>query len=279
VVSLFARSCQFRRRLLLAGVAWVCLPLSATAQEQEIRIGGTGAALGALKLVAQAFAATRHGVRINVLPSLGSGGGIKALLAGALQIAVSSRELTPAEVSAGAAAVEYACTPFVFVTASTNPASSVTTQELVDAYAGNKSSWADGAKLRLVLRPNNDIDTQALKAMSPAMHEAMLAAGQRRGQLVAGTDQEAASSIATIPGALGTSTLSLILSEGTGLKALALDGVVPTVPAMASGAYPLRRRLYVVTGPATTSQAQAFVAFLRAPAGTEILHKTGHWVP
>jgi ABC-type phosphate transport system substrate-binding protein len=48
---------------------------------------------------------------------------------------------------------------------------------------------------------------------------------------------------------------------------------------MASGAYPLRRRLYVVTGPATTSQAQAFVAFLRAPAGTEILHKTGHWVP
>lgn len=264
---------------MMACAAWGCLPVWATAQEQEIRIGGTGAALGALKLLAQAYAATQHGVRISVLPSVGSGGGIKALLGGALQIAVSSRELTPAEVTAGAAAVEYACTPFVFATASTNPVSSVTTQQLVDAYSGNKSTWADGAKLRLVLRPSNDSDTLALKAMSSVMRDAMLAAEQRKGHVVAGTDQEAVSSIASIPGALGTSTLSLILSEGAGVKALALDGVAPTVEAMVSGAYPLRRRLFVVTGPATTPQAHAFVAFLRTPAGTEILHKTGHWVP
>lgn len=279
MVSLFALGCPLRRRSLLACAAWVIWPLSAASQEQEIRIGGTGAALGALKLLAQAFATAQKGLRMNVLPSLGSSGGIKALLGGALQIAVSSRELTPAEVNAGAVAVEYACTPLMFVTASTNPIEGVTTQDLVDVYSGNKNTWADGAKLRLVLRPGSDVDTQTLKEMSPAMRAAVLAAEQRRGQVVAVTDQEAASSVATIPGALGTSTLSLVLSEGLGLKALALDGVMPTVQAMVSGAYPLRRRLYVVTGPATTPQAHAFVAFLRTPAGTEILHKTGHWVP
>lgn len=281
VMSLFAHSWAPGRRgvLTLSALALCAMwPAVIGAREQEIRVGGTGSALGTLKLLAQAYGASPAGARLNVLPSLGSSGAIRALLGGALQIAVSARQLTPAEVGAGAVAVECGRTPLVFATAADNPVNGITTQELIDVYLGNKTSWSDGSKLRLVLRPSGDSDSDALRALSPAMREALAIAEQRRGQLVASTDQDAASSIESIPGAVGTSTLALLLSENRDLKALALDGVVPTALAVAVGEYPLHRSLYLVTGPATTALALAFVAFVRSAAGAEILHKTGYWV-
>jgi phosphate transport system substrate-binding protein len=254
------------------------LPLTASAQDQPIKISGNGASLATLQMLAQAYASVQPGATISVLPSVGSSGGIKAMLAGALQIAVSARELTPAEIQAGAVATECGRTPFVFATAATHPVNAVTTQDLVDFYAGNKLSWPDGTRLRLVLRPSTDSDTATVKAMSPAMRDAASLADQRKGMVFAVTDQEAASGIEKVPGSLGTSTLALILSEHRAIKPLALDGVMPSPQTLASGAYRLYRSMYVVTGPKTSMQALAFVAFVRSPAGAEILQRTGHWV-
>jgi len=92
------------------------------------------------------------------------------------------------------------------------------------------------------------------------------------------TDQDTASSIEKVPGALGPSTLALMLSEERALKALTLDGVVPSAENIANGRYPLFKQLLIVTGPKTPPEAQAFVSFVRSGAGREILAQTGHWV-
>jgi phosphate transport system substrate-binding protein len=247
-------------------------------QAQDIKIGGTGAALGTMQLLAQAYAKTQPDARITVLPSMGSGGGIKAVLAGAVQIAVSARPLNEAEAKAGAASVEYGRTPFVFATAASNRATGVTTQDLVDSYAGALDHWPDGAKLRLVLRPIGDSDSETIKSMSPAMRNAKSAAEQRKGMVFTVTDQETATSIEKITGALGPSTLALLLSEQRPLKALALNGVVPSAHSIADGSYPLYKELLLVTGPKSPPEAQQFVAFVRSPAGREVLRQTGHWV-
>ena len=249
-----------------------------TAQSQELRIGGTGAALGTLQQLAQAYAKAVPGTKLVVLPSMGSGGGIKAVLAGAIQIGLSSRPLSQAEVLAGAVAVEYGRTPFVFATAATNPVAGITTQNLVDYYAGKADTWPDGSKLRLVLRPIGDSDSESIKAMSPAMREAKTAAEQRKGMVFTVTDQETASAVEKIPGALGPSTLALLLSEKRTLKALALDGVVPSAQNIANGSYPLQKLLLLVTGPKSPPEALAFIGFVRSPAGRDILQQTGHWV-
>jgi phosphate transport system substrate-binding protein len=266
------------RGAVLAGLVLAVSPATSSAQEQSIKISGNGASLATMQVLAQAYASVQPGASINVLPSVGSSGGIKAMLAGALQIAVSARELTAAEVQAGAVATECGRTPFVFATASTHPVNAVKTQDLVDFYAGRTLSWPDGSKLRLVLRPSTDSDTATVKAMSPEMREAASMAEQRKGMVFAVTDQEAASNIEKVPGALGTSTLALILSEHRAIKPLALDGVMPSPQTLASGAYPLHRSIYLVTGPKTSMQALAFVAFIRSPAGAEILQRMGHWV-
>jgi phosphate transport system substrate-binding protein len=174
--------------------------------------------------------------------------------------------------------VECGRTPFVFATAAANPVAGITTQNLVDFYAGKVNEWPDGSKLRLVLRPIGDTDSETIKSMSPAMREAKSAAEQRRGMVFTVTDQETASSIEKVSGALGPSTLALMLSEKRTLKALALDGVVPNAQNLANGSYPLGKQLLIVTGPKTPPEAHAFVTFVRSAAGREILQQTGHWV-
>jgi phosphate transport system substrate-binding protein len=275
--SVFTRLNAQRRQWLLACAA-VAFSATAGAQTQELKIGGTGAALGTMQWLAQAYAKTSPEARITVLPSMGSGGGIKALLAGAIQISVSSRPLSESESNAGAVAVEYGRTPFVFATASSSKVAGITTQNLVDYYAGQADEWPDGSKLRLVLRPIGDSDSETIKSISPAMREAKSAAEQRKGMAFTVTDQETANAIEKVPGALGPSTLALLLSEKRALKALALDGVVPSVQSIANGTYPLHKQLLIVTGPKTPPEAHAFVAFVRSAAGREVLQQTGHWV-
>ena len=180
---------------------------------------------------------------------MGSGGGIKALLAGALDLAVSSRPPNDSETQAGAQALEYGRTALVFVTASSSPHADVTTQSLIDAYSGKTNTWPDGSKLRMVLRPQGDSDSDAIKALSPAMREAKQVAENRKGMVMATTDQEAATAIEKISGAIGPTTLALMLSEKRPLKVLTLNGVTPSPQTLASGKYPLSKTMQLVTGP------------------------------
>ena len=258
--------------------AFIALTASATAQTQEIKIGGTGSAIGTMQVLARAYGEAHPAAKITVLPSTGSSGGIKALQAGAVQIAVSSRPLNEAESKAGAVAVEYGRTPFVFATSAANPVAGIKTQDLVDFYAGKVDEWPDGSKLRLVLRPIGDSDSESIKSMSPAMREAKGVAERRQGMIFSVTDQDAALSIENVPGALGPSTLALLLSEKRTLKALALDGVAPSAKTLANGSYPLFKQMLIVTGPKTPPEAQAFVGFVQSAAGRAILQQTGHWV-
>lgn len=265
-------------RLGLLPCALFALAATAGAQAQEIKIGGTGSALGTMQLLAKAYSATQSSAKITVLPSTGSSGGIKALQAGAIQIAVSSRPLNEAESKSGLVAVEYGRTPFVFATSTSNRATGIKTQDLVDFYAGKSAAWADGSKLRLVLRPVGDSDSESIKSISPAMRDALTTAEQRQGMLFTVSDQDTAQSIETIAGALGPSTLALLLSEKRALKALALDGVIPSAQTLANGSYRLSKQMLIVTGPKTSPEAQAFVTFVLSAAGRDILQQTGHWV-
>jgi phosphate transport system substrate-binding protein len=241
-------------------------------------MGGTGAALGTMQLLAEAYGRSHPDTRITVLPSIGSGGGIKAVLSGVLQIALSARPLTEKEVKAGAVGVEYGRTPLVFATSPATKTSGLTTQILIDIYAGRKEQWSDGEKIRLVLRPIGDSDSELINNMSPAMRAATRAAEQRKGMAFAVTDQDAANNIERIPGALGPSTLALILSEKRQVKVLALNGIAPSATSIADGTYPLYKQLRLITGPKTPPAAHEFVTFVRSAAGREILSQTGHWV-
>jgi phosphate transport system substrate-binding protein len=268
-------------RLRAAWLSLVCagMALALPAQADEIKIGGTGAGVGTMALLVKAFARERPDLQLSVLPSMGSGGSIKAVLAGAIQIGISARALKEDERRAGAVSLEYARTPFVFAVAASSRVDGITTGQLIEAYAGRASDWPDGSKLRLVLRPTGDSDSDLIRHLAPGMPGALDAAEQRKGMYFAVNDQEAAAAIERIPGALGPTTLALILSEERRLKALALDGVLPNAENLANGRYTHHKALMLVTGPRTPPEAQAFVRFVQSDAARKLLRQTGHWVP
>jgi phosphate transport system substrate-binding protein len=262
--------------LLLACSVFTPGARAGDAADTQIRIGGSGGPLATMHLLAEAFQKTHPQARFVIVPSLSSGGGIKALRAGALDLALVSRPLTDKERSPDLVATEYARTPFVFATAPRTGARGITTAELVSIYNGQRTSWPDGRPLRLVLRPKTDSDTDITKSLSPEMNQAVNASFAREGLLIATTDQASADSIETIPGAIGTTTLAQIISEKRKFQMLALNGVVPGLDTLAEGKYPHYKTFFVVTGPASSPTAREFAVFLQSTAGRELLQKNGH---
>ena len=71
----------------------IAATLGSIGSAETLRIGGTGAALGPMARLGDAFQDLHPDTTIEILPSLGSGGGIKATMAGAIDIGLSSRDL------------------------------------------------------------------------------------------------------------------------------------------------------------------------------------------
>lgn len=263
--------------LAALGLAFMISPAIVAAQ--EISIGGTGGALGTMKALADAYRKSHPETEIAVLPSLGSTGGVKAVLAGAIQVAVSSRPLKPGEVSRRAVGSELGRTPFVFAVPAKTKVDSITIGDLVDIYAGKLQNWPDGTRIRVVLRPVGDSDSDMVRSISPEVKQAKMEAEKRPGMLFAVTDQDSADSIETIPGAFGSSTLAQIRTEKRAMKVLRFNGVDPTPETLTDGSYPYFKPLFIVTGPKTSAAAQEFVAFVRSATGREILARSGYVPP
>jgi phosphate transport system substrate-binding protein len=246
---------------------------------EEIKIGGTGNALGAMRLIGDAFVKRNPEFKVTVLESVGTRGAVKGIPKGALDIGLSSRPLTDDEGKLGAVALEYARTPLVFAVSTKAPVKSITLEEIADIYNGKMVKWADGSQIRPVLRQAGDDNSRQVRRMSPALDKALPAAEARPGMPFATNDQEAADKIASIPGAMGVTTLGLIASENRPLRALTLNGIEATAVNGASGKYPHVKPFYFITKPEQSARVKRFIAFAQSPAGSEILVRTGHWIP
>jgi len=242
---------------------------------EEIRINGSGTALDMLKPLAEAYQRKHPQVRIAIEKPLGSSGAIKALLAGALDLALSSKPLSPDEAARGARLQGYGKTPLAIVTEKGVPASDITTQLLEDIFAGRATQWKPGSPVRLVLRPQNDIDTTILRSLSPGLNQAVSLAHGRPGMLMAVTDPEATALIARTHGGIGASGLAGLLVDKPPLKVLTLNGVRPTTATLASGTYPLAKEISVVTTAKTPAAAWAFIDFIYSAAGRAQAEKVG----
>jgi phosphate transport system substrate-binding protein len=266
-------------RLLAFAIASAGILSGQATAADEIKIAGTGAALGTMRQLGEAYSKRHPGAKIAVLPSLGSGGGLQALAKDAIDIAVTSRPMNEEFRKLGLVEREYGRTPFVFAVSTKSKVTAITLGQVADLYAGRTPSWPDGSQVRFVLRPIGDGESEQLRKMSPRMAEALTRAEKIPGTPFAVTDQESADSLERIPGSFGVITLAVIRSEHRSLRALELDGVAPTVENAASGRYPHYKQLSVVTRAEPSAATTRFLAFVRSPDGAAILVRNGHWLP
>jgi len=210
------------------------------------------------------------------LPSLGSVGGIRAVVAGAINFSISGRVPTDEELANGLSTVAYATTALAFVAALDGDHDSLTTEDLIDIYSGTMLTWQDGEAIRLVLRPETDTDTILIKNKIPELAESLAAAAARRGVQIETSDQHAADRLEHMPEGLGFVSLSLVISENRALKVLELDGVLPSTETIENGTYPLVKTFHFVSRQDRSPAEQSFLDFLHSPVVLEILANTGH---
>jgi phosphate transport system substrate-binding protein len=240
-----------------------------------IRINGSGAPLDMMTLMNDAYLKLHPEIRIEMNKPLGSSGAIKALLGGALDLAVSSKPLTPEQVSQGARTREFGRTPLVIVTERSVPKTDITTGELADIYAGRTRKWPNGEQIRIVLRPLTDVDTAILRGLSPAMSSAVDHAQGHAGMAIAVTDPESNDMVAGIPGAIGASALCSLLVAKLPLNALSLNGAAPSVRTLADRTYPLAKEINFVTRGIPSRAVAGLLEYVYSAAGRSIAEKAG----
>lgn len=258
----------------VAVISALVLAVSPARAATLVKIGGTGNPLEAIRAVAAAHMADHPGTTIEVLRSQGSLGGLRALRAGAIDLAVSAIP-PPDDLASGLRAIPWARSPFLLAVAPETPVSGVTLAELADIYAGRRIVWADGSRLRVVVRPRKDTDNILLGALSPEMGAAVPLALERAGAAVAITDQDAARAIETVPGAIGSLGLCQILAEKRAIKPLTLDGVEPTLANLASGRYRHFKEFLLVVRDPPSQAVLDVVARLRSEAARPVLGALG----
>ena len=263
--------------VMVAAVA-VLAALATPARADSVWIGGSGTATALMRLLAVAYQRQYPQDNIIVNSPLGSSGGIKALNAGAIDVALTGRPLRERERSGGLAAIEFARTPLVIAVPNTNPAVDINFTQLAALYAGTSPAWPDGNRVRVVLRIRDDSDSRTLASFSPAVALALDAALARPGMYIAINDEEAAAAIVRLPGAIGTAGLAQIVAGRLPLKALALAGLPPSVEAIRSGQYPYYKRMFLVASKAVTPATERFIRFVQSPEGARILTANGCWV-
>lgn len=274
------------RRALAWGLALAALtglaglyPTAAVAQER-LRITGTGSGTGGMQLLMQAFLRTHPGVAGEVLPALGSAGGIRAVIDGKIDIAVSNRAPNDKERAlAPLQAITYARTPLVIAVHKSLGVSALTSDQLAALYGEGAPTFANARRARPVLRLADATDTAIVKSISPAVAAAVDAAAGRRGVLDGTTDSDTADLLERTQGAFGPSTLALIESEGRPLVALTIDGVAPSLANLANGSWKPHKLLIMVVPDKPSPLVQQFVTFVQSTQGRRIMAAAGHGQP
>jgi phosphate transport system substrate-binding protein len=245
----------------------------AVAAEGILRVGGTGAVTAMLP---QLFAAFESGeeVRFEVVPSLGTSGSLRALSDDVLDIAVSGRVLTEKERKLGLIEAVAIRTPYVLITSHPRPGN-LNRGEIAGLFKSPQAKWADGAPVRIVLRPKSDSDTAVLGGMFPGMAAAIEEARIRPDVPMAATDQDNADLAERAPASLAGATLTQIQTERRNLRLVSIDGVSPSLEALADGRYPFEKTLYFILPARKNAQAERFITFLGTAAGQAALRAAG----
>jgi phosphate transport system substrate-binding protein len=261
------------RVALLAAVITSSFLFGNSAAAETLRIGGTGAATPMMRHVGAIFAKQSE-IKIEVIPGLGSGGGIRAVADGVLDIAISGRQFKPDEMGRGLTAIAAMRTPFVLATSHRNPGG-LKASDVSELFKHTKAKWPDGAPLRLILRSKGDSDITLLGDLFPGMSDALEAARLRPDVPIAATDQDNTELAQRLEGSLIGATFTQIKMEKGALRMIAIDGVEPNLENFEKGAYRYGKTLYIILPATKSAAAERFVAFLQSPQGQAALRDSG----
>ena len=239
---------------------------------QKIVISGTGDSQKLLREAATYLEEQLGGGEIMVPESIGSGGGIRAVAAGEIDLARVARPLTASEEKLGLNYKRFAKCPIVFVVhPSVNYLNNLTSEDIVGIYSGKIFDWghfgADG-KIYVLGREPGDSSLIVLNKLLPGFKNINFS----RVKTVYNTP-EAVAMLMKHRRTIGY--LPISMTVGTDLRILKVDGVYPSVENVRNGTYKLVVPFAFVYRDNLTGLVKRFVDFFEEEEGRHIIQSYG----
>ncbi len=248
------------------------------ADEGTVHVDGSNGVMPLAQALADAYMAATPGAVVTLGQGIGSRTRLDSLRAGVMDIAIASHGLDTAALRAeGLTVVRFAETPVVIgVHAASVSLAGIGSAQLCDVLAGRTTSWralGDGRDLpvTVVVRPEDEVDMEVLRDRVACAREIVITSGAR----VVEETADMASALRDTEGAIGITTATVAEQSEGAVRALSLDGVMPTPVAVGEGRYALvRPSNFVMRADASVAVAR-FLAFVRTDEARVVLEANG----
>lgn len=259
----------------LAAVLLGGLGACETWAQDEVRVGGSGAGSVVMQYMVEQYAKRlpTPSARV-VMPPLGTAGGLAALDAGLIQVAVLGRAPLPGE-AIDSTTTAWARTPFVLVGRDVPAGTNLSSHDVSAILLGKTTHWPNGQVIRLVLRPLLNPDTPNLRAMGIDIDASLTLAQQRVGIPFSTNDVDNQQLLERTAGAFGTMALGHLRMVSHTLKPLSFNGVEPSVSNLLKGRYVHQKAFYLTVSTKPSTATLRFVAYLQSPQAWAILSPLG----
>lgn len=241
----------------------VCFCLGAVASAGEISARGSDSTISAMKLLAEAF--NKETGKSLKVEGGGSGAGVKACLAGEVDLAFLSRELKDDEKKSGLAGVPYAFDAVAVVVHKENPTEKLSLAELKDIFTAKTTTWSDSKPIILFNR-NADSGTRE------CFQHVVLKEAKFSETAAVKHDAVLLPAVSKIPTSVGFDSASVAHET---VKVLAIDGVLPSEKTIQDKSYPICRTLTLATKGEAAGDVKAFIDFATSDKGQAVVKAAG----
>ena len=226
--------------------------------------------------LAEQFKAQNPGTTFDIAAE-GSTTGIAAITDGTAQIGMSSRRAKPAEMSAAAGKgvnmkpTIVAYDGMAVILNAANPIKALTKKQVEQIFTGEVTDWSavggTGGKISIYTRNTSSGTYSDFKEL--AMKKRDYAGSSQK---MAGNEQIAAE-VGKNPNGIGY--VGMAYDKAPGVKAMPIDGVLPSVSTVQGKSYPYARPTFYYTNGEPNGTAKQFLDFTIGPAGQKIVGQVG----
>ena len=226
--------------------------------------------------LAEQFKAQNPGTTFDIAAE-GSTTGIAAITDGTAQIGMSSRRAKPAEISAASAKgvnmkpTIVAYDGIAVIVNQANPVKVLTKKQVEQIFTGDVTDWSavggSGGKISIYTRNTSSGTYSDFKEL--AMKKRDYAGGSQK---MAGNEQIAAE---VAKNANGLGYVGLAYDKAPGVRAVAIDGVMPSVQTVQGKSYPYARPTFYYTNGEPGGLVKRFLDYTISPAGQKVAAQVG----
>ena len=261
---------QMKRIVLASLLALSCLLPAQAKAADEIVVNGSTTVLPIMQKVSEVYMAANPNVQI-ALSGGGSGTGIKSLLDGITDVAMSSRDVKSSETKLAAGKkmeltrTVIAVDALVPIVNTKNPVKDLSIDQLRDIFSGKITNWKElGGSDNTIVVVNRETWEEMVMKKAKVMPKALTQA----------SNGGVAQNVATNPNAIGYIGMGYLNDN---VKGLSIGGIQATAETALAKKWPLSRDLYLFTNGKPAGNTAKFMDFMLDPQlGQQDVLKAGY---